>query len=99
MTDAAPTNPTPQRRAALATMQEVADYLGVTTRTIRNYVSLGHIQAYRLPGSRGLRFDLSEVRREVRAIPSTRARNDLNVYGSKARIATLPRRVEAEPEA
>jgi excisionase family DNA binding protein len=41
-------------------LQDVADYLGLTTRTVRQMVSDGRLKAYRL-GPRVIRFRRSEV--------------------------------------
>jgi excisionase family DNA binding protein len=43
-----------------ATYQQTADYLGVTTRTIRQMVEDGRLTQYSL-GPRVVRFDLGEV--------------------------------------
>ena len=43
-------------------INEVAEYLGVSTRTIDRYAKRGLIPCCRFPGKRGqLRFDLEEV--------------------------------------
>jgi excisionase family DNA binding protein len=42
------------------TLQDVADYLGLTTRTVRQMVTDGRLRAYRL-GLRVIRFRLNEV--------------------------------------
>jgi excisionase family DNA binding protein len=42
------------------TMKDVAEYLGVTTRTVRQMVLDGRLKAYRL-GARVIRFRRSEV--------------------------------------
>lgn len=39
---------------------EVADYLGVTDRTIRNLLSAGHLRAYKV-GNKTVRFRRDEV--------------------------------------
>lgn len=52
------TPPAPKR--TLLTQAEAADYLGVTTRTVRQYVADGVLPAYRL-GSKHLRYDQAEV--------------------------------------
>jgi excisionase family DNA binding protein len=88
-------NPTPRRR--LVTIAFIAEYLGVTERTVRNYISAGHFPAYRIPRTRGVRLDLDEVTHSMKLIPAVRARSGAN-YGPKARIIDLPpqpRRVEA----
>lgn len=49
---------------------EAADYLGVTDRTIRNYVRLGTVKGYRIPRSRLIRYDRHELDAALRPIPS-----------------------------
>lgn len=53
--------------------QEAADYLGVTDRTIRNYIRTGALQGRRLPGSRLVRLDRIELDKALRPIPSGKA--------------------------
>ena len=55
--------PTPRwtRRAG------VAAYLLVSMRTIDNWIARGLIVAYRMPGERGLVFDLNEVDELIRS--------------------------------
>ena len=50
--------PAPSRR--LRDLTEAADYLGVTTRTIRRYIAEGRIAAYRV-GDRLIRVDMGDV--------------------------------------
>jgi len=47
-----------------------AEHLGVTDRTIRNYVARGTLKGYRLKGSRLIRVDLNEVDALLRPIPT-----------------------------
>jgi len=49
---------------------DAAEYLGVTDRTIRNYISRGHLRAYRVRGSRLIRIDRSELDALLRPIPA-----------------------------
>lgn len=49
---------------------EAADYLGVTDRTIRNYIRTGALTGRRLPGSRLIRLDRHELDAALRPIPS-----------------------------
>lgn len=53
--------------------REAAEYLGVTTRTIRTYIRSGAIPARRLPGGRGIRIDRGELDAALAAIPSARS--------------------------
>lgn len=52
---------------------DAADYLGVTDRTIRNYVRAGVVPAHRIRGSRLIRFDRHELDAALRPIPSALA--------------------------
>lgn len=49
---------------------EAADYLGVTDRTIRNYIRTGALTGRRLPGSRLIRLDRHELDAALRPVPS-----------------------------
>jgi excisionase family DNA binding protein len=93
-----PNNRAERRGRNLVTIALAADHLGVVPKTVRNYVSRGLLTAYRIPGTRGVRLDLDEVDAAMRLIPTTVARPATTQFGPKARIVTLPRRVEAEPE-
>ena len=74
----------------LVTIAVVASYLGVTDRTVRNYVSQGFFPAYRIPRTRGVRVDLNEVDAAMKLIPATRARVGVGGFGPKADIRSLP---------
>lgn len=50
--------------------QEAAEYLGVTDRTIRNYIARGHLHGHRIRGARLVRIDLNELEGLLRPIPS-----------------------------
>ena len=49
---------------------EAAEYLGVTTRTIRNYIARGLLPASRIRGSRQIRIRLSHLDALLNPIPS-----------------------------
>jgi excisionase family DNA binding protein len=51
-------------------LQQVADLLGVTTRTARRYVADGRIDAIRV-GPKLLRFDLAKVEAAFSMVPTT----------------------------
>jgi excisionase family DNA binding protein len=53
----------------LLTMDQAAEHLGVTVRTIRNYVASGALPAYRL-GPRGVRVREADVEALLRPIPT-----------------------------
>lgn len=50
-----------------------AEYLGVTDRTIRNYISRGVLPARRIRSSRQIRIDRTDLDRLLEPIPSARA--------------------------
>lgn len=55
-----PTKPTPVQRRRYAKIGEVAEYLGVTDRTVREMIADGRITGYR-NGTRLVRVDLDEI--------------------------------------
>jgi excisionase family DNA binding protein len=67
------------------TQQQAANFAGVTPRTIRNWISQGHITGYRLPGGRAVRVDADELKKVMRVIPTVRRHQ----FGPKARIRDL----------
>ena len=71
----------------LVTQKQAAAELDVTERTVRNWISRGHITGYRLPGGRAIRVDMNEVRAAVRAVPAVR--RAVQPYGPKARIVAV----------
>jgi len=86
-----PTNPSegaPRRR--LFDVETTAKFLGVTPRSVRNYISKGFFPAYRIPGTRGIRLDPDEVSRRLRLIPSKTARVGAGSFGPNAKIIDLP---------
>ena len=78
------------RRRRLVTIAQCASYLGVTPRTVRNYVSQGFFPGYRIPGTRGIRLDLDEVNWKLKSIPATKARLGSGSFGPNAKIVELP---------
>ena len=58
-------------RRTFITQQEAAARLGVTDRTIRNYISAGVLTGYRLPSGPGarVRIDAEDVERLLLPIP------------------------------
>lgn len=48
-----------------------AEYLGVSTKTVRRMIASGELTAYRL-GRRLIRIDLAELEQLARPIPSAR---------------------------
>lgn len=78
-----------------ATIATVAAYHGVTSRTVRNWISRGFFPAYRIPGTRGVRLNLNEVNHAMRLIPATRAHTGTASFGPNAKIIDLPYQAEA----
>jgi excisionase family DNA binding protein len=96
MSDTNP-NPDPQQpRVSWATIAVVAAVLGVSQRSVRTYVAKGLIPAYRIRGSRGLRFKIAEVERAMKLVPTTRAAAGMQ-YGEDARVTFVDAPVEREP--
>jgi excisionase family DNA binding protein len=62
-----PKNPLPRRWLS---QLEAADQLGVTDRTIRNYISRGWLKGYRPRGSRIVRIDSRELDSFMQPIPT-----------------------------
>lgn len=58
---------------AWRTQQAAAKYLGVTDRTIRNYIARGILPAYRVRSSRAIRIRQSDLDALLRPIPATEA--------------------------
>jgi excisionase family DNA binding protein len=59
--------PVPRR---LMSQAEAAEYLGVSTRTIRAYIARGVLKANRIRGSRLIRIDAAELDALVRPVPT-----------------------------
>lgn len=57
--------------------QEAAEYLGVTDRSIRNYVRRGDLKAMRVRGSRLVKIDARELDAMLRPIPTAGGRRDV----------------------
>lgn len=64
-----PTEPT-QRH--IASISDAAKYAGVSTKTIRRYVSAGRLTGYRF-GPRLVKINLTEVDALLRPVPTTQA--------------------------
>ena len=69
------------------TQQQAGNVFGVTDRTIRNWISAGHITGYRLPSGRAVRVDLDEIEEKIQVIPTVKAGKQ--PFGPKARIVDL----------
>lgn len=51
---------------------EAAEYIGVTDRTIRNYIVRGLLPAHRVRGSRLIRINQADLDALLRPIPSAK---------------------------
>ncbi|NYI78746.1 helix-turn-helix domain-containing protein [Nocardioides panzhihuensis] len=61
-----PEHPTPRRWLNQA---QAAEYLGVTDRTVRVYVTRGTLTGHKIKGSRLIRFDVSDLDALMQPIP------------------------------
>lgn len=61
-------DPAPARR--WLSQAQAAEYLGVTDRTIRNYIARGDLRGHRLRGSRLVRIDRYDLDKLLRPIPT-----------------------------
>lgn len=52
------------------TQAEVAEHLGVTDRTVRNYIARGVLPASRIRGSRQIRVRLDDVEALMQPVPT-----------------------------
>jgi len=68
-----------------ATHQEIADALGVTPETVRNYLNAGPTDA--------VREQMERVESEVRTVAVTELRSQLKAAGSRAKTAEKPVKV------
>ena len=59
----------PPIRRRLISQNEAAEYLGVTDRTVRNYISRGMLRGYKV-GGRLVRVDLDDLDSLLRQIPT-----------------------------
>jgi excisionase family DNA binding protein len=67
--------PTTTTRRRLASIPNAADYLGVSTKTIRRWISSGRVVGYRA-GPRLIRVDLAELDAMLRPIPTAGGGSD-----------------------
>ncbi|OFT58147.1 excisionase [Brachybacterium sp. HMSC06H03] len=56
-------------RTRYVTIGDAAEYLSVTDRTVRNYISRGDLTGYRI-GTRAIRVDLRELEALLTPIPT-----------------------------
>lgn len=59
------------KKQKFITIKEAADYLGFSTRTIRNYISQGRLTGYKV-GARSIRIDKAEVDALLRPMPNAK---------------------------
>jgi len=50
---------------------EAAEYLGVTDRSVRNYIRRGVLPASRVRGGRTIRIDVADLDALLRPVPTT----------------------------
>ena len=63
------TEPTTRR---IASINDAAEYAGVSTKTIRRYIASGRLTGYRF-GPRLIKINLAEVDALLSAVPTTQA--------------------------
>lgn len=63
--------PVAQALSPWRSQAEAAEYLGVTTRTIRSYIARGDLKAGRVRGSRVVRIRQSDLDDLIAPIPTT----------------------------
>lgn len=73
LTRASLANRPPAAGARRLTQQEAAEYLGVTDRTIRNYIARGFLSAQRVRGSRLIRIDVADLDALLKPVPSAKS--------------------------
>jgi len=82
----------------LVTLSEAATHLGVSDRTVRNYIGEGYFAVYKRPGQRSYLVDLAEVDAWVATDPpSVYLRKDR--FGPKAKIIELRPQAVVVPKA
>lgn len=59
-----------KKPARLVSQQEAASLVGVSARTIRNWIANGAIRAWRTPGGRAVRVDPDELLAAFTEIPT-----------------------------
>lgn len=64
--------PTAASQIRWLSQQEAAEYLGVTDRTIRNYIAKGLLPGRRIRGSRAIRIAQSDLDELLAPIPSAK---------------------------
>jgi len=62
--------PNPPSKRRYITLEQAAELLGVTSRTVRTRISDGTFTGYRLLGGRSLRLDANEIMAQVEVIPT-----------------------------
>lgn len=60
------------RTGCWRSLSEAAEYIGVTDRTIRNYIARGELPAHRVRGSRLIRINQADLDALLRPIPSAK---------------------------
>ena len=52
-----------EEREALMTVQEAADYLGVTYRAVLNWIGAGTLSCYRIGDGRSIRIGMTHIQK------------------------------------
>lgn len=60
----------PRSPRQLLSLDESAEFLGVSNRTVRSYVARGILKAHRIRGSRLIRIDLVDLEALVVPVPT-----------------------------
>lgn len=60
------------RPAKLVSIAEAAEYLGVTTRSIREWITEGRLPAYRV-GPKVIRIKMADLEKQLRPITAARS--------------------------
>lgn len=66
-----PRTASPSSSRCWLNQSESAEYLGVTDRTVRNYIARGLLPARRVRGSRLIRIDRADLDAMLRPIPTS----------------------------
>jgi excisionase family DNA binding protein len=61
------------RRRKLVSIETAADYLDVSTRSIRRYIAEGQLPAVRVAGAKLIRVDMADVDALAKPIPAASA--------------------------
>ncbi|WP_084100684.1 helix-turn-helix domain-containing protein [Demequina sp. NBRC 110051] len=84
------TQDTHRSSASLMTLQGMADHLDVSERTIRNWITRGYFNAYKVRGRRGYFVRPSEVSAALKEHATSGAmRTGTTAFGPKGKVVTI----------